>query len=129
MAQAQKNFFAVVSFIACLLAFLPAEYIVISSFSHGALMSTVVSNIFGIIAGSVVLYGLFNRERTRVVAMTSGYGVLSCVVAAFCGWTMFESLIGGAFLTIVVFIAFVLSLIHYEDLGHGRKHIRGRKHC
>ncbi len=119
--MAQKNFFGLVTLIACLLAYLPAEILLVSCLSDGNMKLTLSANLFGILAGAGLIYGLFNRFNRTIVSTTASWAVLSCVVAGLLGWKLLAALVGGATITIIVFLVFVLAIIHYEDLGAPRK--------
>lgn len=122
--MAQKNFFAIVTLIACMLVFLPAEWILFSTLSGKSVSDTIiaVANIFGILTGIVVIAAVFNRKKgLALVWYATAWSVLSCFIAACFGWTAATSLFGGGLLVVIVFALFVLAIIRYEDLGQPRR--------
>lgn len=114
--MAQKNFFGIVTIIACLLGFLQTDAILVACLGKNGLMPIILANIFGVIAAAALIYGLFNRHNRTIVNTTSGWAILSCIAAAYFGWTMLASLIGGIIISAIVFFAFVVAIIRYEDL-------------
>jgi len=116
--MAQKNFFALVTLIACALIFAPAElvlFLFLSGKTNSA-MTLAISNIFGIVAGIVMIIGVYKNVK----APTFAWAGFSCIAAAWFGFAAFAALIGGGIFTVVVFILFVLAIIRYEDLGAPR---------
>lgn len=116
--MAQKTLFAIVALIACFLAFAPAEvflYVVLSnSMSAGQFA---VANLFGVTAGAAVLFCLFKMRKLPALCLAA----IACTAAALPGWSTFFAAVGGGFLTVMLFIIFVIALILYEDMGAHRK--------
>ena len=122
--MAQKNFFALVTLIACMLVFMPAEWILFHSLSGKSSSDTTlaVANIFGLLAGIILIIAVFNRSKgLAIVWCATAWSVLSCIIAALFGWASAASLFGGGFLVVFVFALFVLAIIRYEDLGQSRR--------
>ncbi len=118
--MAQKNFFALVTLIACMLTFAPAEWILLKNLSgHNSSDTTIaVANVFGILAAVVLITAVFNRKKSRVFVWSAiAWCALSGIIAMSYGFAAAASLLGGAVVTIVVFALFVLAIIRYEDLG------------
>jgi len=120
--MAQKNFFAIVTLIACLLAFAPTEVVLVGWLSSYAnFKATLVANIFGIIAATVLIYGIFSRYRgAAFVSFTAGWAALNGIIAALYGWSILGSFAGGAVVTSFLFALFVIAIIRYEDLERAR---------
>lgn len=122
--MAQKHFFAFVTLIACLLAFMSAEWILLASLSGKSSSDTIVglANVFGILAGIILIIAVFNRKRgLALVWCTTAWSVLNFIIAATYGWAAAISLFGGELLVVVVFALFVFAIIRYEDLGQPRR--------
>lgn len=122
--MAQKNFFAIVTLIACMLLFIPAEWFLFASLSGKSISATTlaIANIFGIIAAIILITAVFKRKKSLAIVWCAiAWSVLSCIIAAFSGWAAAVSLFGGGFLLVTIFALFVLAIIRYEDLGHPRR--------
>lgn len=118
--MAQKNFFGIVTIIACLLGFLQIDAILVACLSKNGLMPIILANVAGVIAAAALMYGLFNRENRTIVTATSGWAILSCIVAACFGSMVLASLLGGIIISTITFLTFVIAIIRYEDLGAKR---------
>lgn len=121
MAQAQKNLFGIVTLIACFLAWLPTEFMLIAYLSNGSVLPTLLANGLGVTAAIAIICALFNRTNRILVGVAVGWAVLSCVIAALYGWAMLGSLVAGTTISIGVFMLFVMAIIRYEDLGSPRR--------
>lgn len=121
--MAQKNFFAIVTLIACSLAYVWAEWTLLECLSgKSSDLTLAAANAFGILAACLLLTALFIKKSSRVLIHSAvAWCVLSCIVASFNGWAATASLIGGGFLTASMSALFVFALIRYEDLGQPRR--------
>jgi hypothetical protein len=117
-STAQKNFFAIMTIVASLLAFAPAELMLffrlhdyISGFDY------LVAGGFGIAAGIVMIVCFYKDNKTAVLISA----VFTCITAAFFGPGIFTAVVGTTVLLVLAFALFVIAIIHYEDIGERRR--------
>jgi hypothetical protein len=121
MAQAQKNLFGIVTLIACILAWLPTEFALIAYLSKESVLPALLANGFGVICAVAIICALFSRTNRATAAAAAGSTIGSLIVAWLYGWAMFASMVGGTFISAVVFVLFVVAIIRYEDLEQPRR--------
>ncbi len=122
--MAQKNLFAIVTLIACLLIFAQAEWILLHSLSsYGNSTTTVgVANVFGIAAAVILIVAVFNRRKSFALVWSAiAWFVMNCIIAITYGWDTAGTLVGGGILTVIVFALFVVAIIRYEDLDPAKR--------
>jgi hypothetical protein len=116
--MAQKNFFAIITIVACLLAFAPAELMLFLRM-HDYISGShfLIAGGFGIAAGIFMIVCFY--KHIKMAALMGA--VLSCIAAASFGLGVFSAVVGTAVLLVLAFALFVIAIIHYEDIGELRR--------
>ena len=122
--MAQKNFFAIVTLIACMLAYVWADWILLDNLSGKSSSDPIlaVANAFGVLSAGLLITSIFMKKKSRQFIWTAvAWCVLSCMIASLNGWAAAASLFGGGLLTVLVFALFVFAIIRYEDLSPSKR--------
>ncbi len=115
--MAQKNFFAIITIVACLLAFASAElmlFLSIHDYISGSDFQ--IAGGFGIAAGTVMIVCYMNMKTAGLIG-----AMLSCIASASFGLGVCSAVAGTAVLLVLAFALFSIAIIHYEDIGELRR--------